>query len=48
MYPQHFGQYGHLTIAQALGIDTKMKALHAILGGDASVDNLQTSTTTGA
>jgi len=37
--PQHFGQYSYLTIAQALHIDKKIGALHAILGGDASVDN---------
>ncbi len=34
--PQHFGQYNQLTIAQALGIDKKLKALHAILDGDVS------------
>jgi len=37
--PQHFGQYSHLTIAQALHIDEKIKALQAILGGDTSTDN---------
>lgn len=37
--PQHFGQYNQLTIAQALQIDEKLKALHAILNGDASSDN---------
>lgn len=37
--PQHFGQYSQLTIVQALHIDEKIKALHAILGGDASDDN---------
>ncbi|WP_294628806.1 ABC-F family ATP-binding cassette domain-containing protein [uncultured Bacteroides sp.] len=37
--PQHFGQYDSLTIAQALHIDTKQQALHAILAGDASTKN---------
>ena len=37
--PQHFGQYDSLTIAQALQIDHKQKALHAILAGDASIEN---------
>lgn len=34
--PQHFGQYDRQTVAQALGIDRKLAALHAILGGDAA------------
>lgn len=37
--PQHFGQYNHLTIAQALQIDKKLQALHAILNGDTSDEN---------
>lgn len=37
--PQHFGQYDTLTIAQALQIDKKQQALHAILEGDASTEN---------
>ena len=37
--PQHFGQYDSLTIAQALGIDRKQKALHAILTGETSDEN---------
>ncbi len=37
--PQHFGQYDNLTVAQALDIDSKMKALQAILNGDASLAN---------
>ena len=37
--PQHFGQYDSLTIAQALRIDRKQQALHAILAGDASNEN---------
>lgn len=32
--PQHFGQYNHLTIAQALRIDKKLNALHRTLAGD--------------
>ena len=37
--PQHFGQYDSLTIAQALQIERKQQALHAILSGDASNEN---------
>ncbi|NDV97398.1 ABC transporter ATP-binding protein [Dysgonomonas sp. 521] len=37
--PQHFGQYDQSTVAQALHIDQKLEALHAILGGDASPQN---------
>ena len=37
--PQHFGQYDSLTIAQALRIESKQQALHAILSGDASNEN---------
>ena len=37
--PQHFGQYNDLTIAEALGISDKIKALHAILKGDSSVES---------
>lgn len=37
--PQHFGQYNHLTIAEALKIDKKIKALDAITKGDASIEN---------
>lgn len=32
--PQVFGQYNHLTIAQALNIDIKLRALHEILRGN--------------
>lgn len=32
--PQVFGQFNHLTIAEALNIDVKLKALHEILGGN--------------
>lgn len=38
--PQHLGQYDEYSVAQALGIDEKLKALHAILNGDASDQNL--------
>lgn len=37
--PQHFGQYDALTIAQALQIIDKQKALQAILAGDTSITN---------
>lgn len=37
--PQIFGQYNHLTIAQALKIDGKLNALLAILNGSTSEEN---------
>lgn len=37
--PQHFGQYDNRTVGEALFIENKLKALHAILGGDADVNN---------
>ncbi len=37
--PQIFGQYNHLTIAEALVIDKKLKALHEILDGNVSEEN---------
>lgn len=37
--PQHFGQYNHQTIAQALGVDKKLNALRTITEGDASIQN---------
>ena len=37
--PQHFGQFDRLTVAEALGVDDRIKALHAILEGDTSVEN---------
>lgn len=40
--PQHFGQYDRQTIAQALRIDKKIEALHAILNGDATEMNFTT------
>ncbi len=39
--PQHFGQYNETTIAEALRIDKKLNALHAILVGDVSDVNLK-------
>lgn len=36
LVPQHFGQYDDKTVAQALGADRKIRALHAILSGDVS------------
>jgi len=38
--PQLFGQYNHLTVARALGIDAPLKALTEILNGHASESNL--------
>ncbi|UIR57538.1 ATP-binding cassette domain-containing protein [Sphingobacterium sp. SRCM116780] len=38
--PQIFGQYNELSIAQALKIETKLVALHQILSGIATEDNL--------
>ena len=37
--PQIFGQYNHLTIAQALGIEEKLNALKEILNGNATEEN---------
>lgn len=37
--PQVFGQFNHLTIAQALGVDDKLNALRVILNGHATEDN---------
>ena len=37
--PQHIGQYDSLPIAQALQIERKQQALHAILAGDVSNEN---------
>jgi ATPase subunit of ABC transporter with duplicated ATPase domains len=34
--PQHLGQYNSLTVAEVLQVDHKIKALHAILEGDAA------------
>ncbi|WP_029902375.1 ribosomal protection-like ABC-F family protein [Prevotella sp. 10(H)] len=37
--PQHFGQYNHMTVAEALRIDDKLQALYAILSNDAAEQN---------
>ena len=37
--PQHFGQYDQLTVMQALQVESKIKALLAIIAGDASIGN---------
>ncbi|WP_026765163.1 ABC-F family ATP-binding cassette domain-containing protein [Sediminibacterium salmoneum] len=37
--PQIFGQYNHLTVAQALRIEDKLNALKEILNGNTSEDN---------
>ena len=34
LVPQHFGQFDGLTVAEALGIDKKLKALSRILSGE--------------
>lgn len=39
--PQIFGQYNNLTIAEALGIDKKLTALHEILDGNISEENYE-------
>ncbi|PZR03007.1 MAG: ABC transporter ATP-binding protein [Flavobacterium psychrophilum] len=39
--PQVFGQYNHLTIAQALRVDKKLTALKEILNGNATEDNFE-------
>ncbi len=38
--PQHFGQYDDFTVAQALRVDKKFTALHAILNGQTTDENL--------
>lgn len=40
--PQHFGQFSGQTVAQALQVEAKLRALHAILQGDVSVTNFTT------
>jgi len=39
--PQIFGQYNHLTIAQALGIEEKLNALNGILTGNTTEENFR-------
>lgn len=38
--PQIFGQFNQLTIAQALQVEDKLNALHEILNGNVSEENL--------
>lgn len=38
--PQHLGQFDNLSVLEALQIDNKINALHAILNGDVSQQNL--------
>ncbi|MCO4294416.1 ATP-binding cassette domain-containing protein [Solitalea sp. MAHUQ-68] len=38
--PQIFGQYNHLTIAEALKIDHKLNAFYEILNGEVTEDNM--------
>lgn len=38
--PQHFGQFNGITVAEALQIDGKLNALHAILQGEVTDTNL--------
>ncbi|OXA99428.1 ABC transporter ATP-binding protein [Flavobacterium plurextorum] len=40
--PQIFGQFNHLTIAQALQVEDKLSALQEILNGNVSEENLNT------
>lgn len=42
MIPQHFGQFNGQTVAEALGVANKLKALSSILDGNASMDDLTT------
>lgn len=39
MIPQHFGQFNDRTVAEALGVADKLKALSSILAGNASIDD---------
>lgn len=39
--PQNLGQFDHMTIAEALGVSEKRNALHGILNGDVTVENLE-------
>lgn len=39
--PQLFGQYNHLTIAEALGVSSKIAALHEILSGVVTSENYE-------
>src|SRR5690606_15171338 len=37
--PQHFGQYNHLTVAQALKVEHRLDALRKILQGEVTEEN---------
>ena len=37
--PQVYGQFNHLTVAEALGVKERLAAFHAILAGDGSEEN---------
>lgn len=39
--PQVFGQYNHMTIAEALNINHKLESLYRILNGDVSIENYE-------
>lgn len=39
--PQIFGQFNHLTVAEALGTDRKLEALRQILAGNVSMENYE-------
>ena len=39
--PQHFGQYNDLSVTQALGVENKLQALHAILKGDTAPQHFE-------
>ena len=37
--PQHMGQFDSWTVAEALRVERKIEALHAILGGSVDVES---------
>lgn len=41
LVPQHFGQFDGLTVAEALGIDKKLKALSRILSGEGTENDYE-------
>jgi len=38
--PQHYGQFSHMTIAAALGVEERLHALKEILGGNVTEENM--------
>lgn len=42
LVPQHFGQFDGVSVAAALGLSAKLKALSAILGGDGTEKDFET------